>query len=62
MCNEYINTSSSVPNLNRGTCKQIFYSFIAQNPSPRIFQVLTVIYANNFLKHAQSEIYLAWQI
>ena len=64
MCNKYIYTSSSVPSLNHGMHKQIFYSFIAQILAPRIFQVLTVteIYANNFLKHAQSVIYLASQI
>lgn len=40
---------------------QIFYSFIAQILAPQIFQALTVteIHANNFLKYAQSEIYLA---
>lgn len=62
MCNKYIYTSSSVPSLNHGMHKLSIHLF--QVLTPRIFQVLTVteIHANNFLKHAQSEIYLAWQI
>lgn len=64
MCSKYIYTRSSVPNLNHRMYKQIFYSFIARILASRIFQVLTVteIHANNFLKRAQLEIHLAWQI
>lgn len=62
MCINYVDTSASVPSWNHGVHKQIFYSFIA-NFTPRVFQVLTgtEMLAKRFLKHAQSEIYLAYK-